>query len=104
MTDSEICRRIAAEIEDGSMPGAIAALLTSYDSQAPDAIDQSTERPRLAIDLAGEDGNAFFLICRCIHALVKGRRELAACTILAGYASQGSYPATVAYLRQFVEF
>ncbi len=102
-TDVEVCREIAAHVEDGVMQDAV-ILLASIDRLAldPAAHDETQEKPRLRVDLKGEDGNAYFLIAKAIHSLMKIRREASACGLLCVYTPPEHYADLVELMRYYV--
>jgi len=102
-TDLEVCREVAAHVEDGTMQDAV-MVLAAVGTVVPDltAHDEMQEKPVLKVDLKGEDGNAYFLIARAIHRLVKVHRELSACAVLAAYTSSENYADLIKLVRQYV--
>ncbi len=82
-TDVELCREIAAQVEDGTLPDAV-MILSSIEAMTPDleAHDATEEKPRLKVDLAGADSNIPRLVARAIHSLVRARRDFSALTLL----------------------
>ncbi|SRR6266487_4059956 len=101
-TDLEVCREVAAHVEDGTMQDAVVVLATmGMVDPDPTAYDKTREKPVLKVDLKGEDGNAYFLVARAIHRLVKVHRELSACAVLTSADSE-SYADLVELVRQYV--
>ena len=102
-TDIMICQQIAGNVEDGKMTDAVLCLITAqsflltlFDN------DEKKTKPCLLIDLGGENGNIFWLVCRCIHTLIKARQNASACIVLSQYHQQEDYDSTIIFLRKYV--
>ena len=104
MTDLEACRAVAAHVEDGVMQEAVTVLVTAgtHVKRDPAARDATEVRPVIKVNLSGEDGNAFFLVSRVIHGLVKARREASACEVLRAYDASKSYDDLVRLAHRYV--
>ncbi len=104
VTDVDVCEAVSARVEEEEMHEALMILMMTRASIERDLTvrDRNQERPVVTVDLHGEDGNAFFLVSKTIHGLIKVGRGEAACEVLRTYDTSKTYDDLVGLVSRYV--